>query len=108
MGGVSDFTQVADLALKKGLTDTHYSYWLVAWPQASLLQDGSALLELELSYGRFGSWSLVDLPPFQKDLHAKQPLGNGRSSIPQASLWGWNPCCSSDKADGVTQEDRRQ
>lgn len=109
-GGSSGFTQVADLALKEGLTDPHYSYWLVTWLHGALLQDGSALLELELSYGRFSldSWSLVDLPSFQNCLRAEQPLGNSKPSIPQAPLWGWHPCCSSDKADGVTQGDRRQ
>lgn len=43
----SDFTQVAGSGLERMSTDTHYGYWVVVWPYASLLQGGSALLVLE-------------------------------------------------------------
>lgn len=77
---------------------------------ASLLQGGFALLEPRSIMGDLAldSWSLVELPSFQNCFPVEQPLGNGKSSIPQAPLWGGHPCCSSDKADGVTQGDRRQ
>ena len=95
---------------RRRFTDTHCSYCLVAWPSVSLLQGGFALLEPRSIMGDLAldSWSLVELLSFQNCFPVEQPLGNGKSSIPPAPLWGGHPCCSSDKADGVTQGDRRQ